>query len=603
MLSDAFSFAIPPFDRLTPAQAEKVLASLDLGYFPKGAVVMRGAEATESLYVVLKGSVHERHENAALAIYGPRDSFDAKALFGATDANTFVAAEDTICHLVPRQTLVELARENPPFGEFYQQDITDRLRMLGRDHSNRELAALTMARIDRALVRPVVVVEGTASIRYAAVLMKTNRVTSLLVRDGDKVGIVTGSDMREAVILGGRPVSAPIGPLAHGNLISLAQDAPLFDALVLMIKHNIRRVVIRDGEAITGVIEQVDLLGFLSNHSQVIALRIERARTVGELRQTSLDMLGLVRNLFGTGVKVRYIAELVTELNRKIFRRLFELLAPPGMVENACLLVMGSEGRGEQILKSDQDNALILRDGFDCPDLAHFTAEFTNHLIDFGYPACPGNVMVSNPQWTQPISGFYNNIRNWMNRPDEESQLNLAIFYDAAAVAGDFSLLNDLRANLLNRIGDSSVFFAHFARPTLNFETPAGWLSGLFADRGLRKQVDIKKAAIFPLVHGIRSLALERHMSKTNTLDRLWALCDLRVIDRAQASELADAFTLLLNLRLKARLATPGVIEQTDNVIRLDQLTKAERDQFHDCLSVVRRFKEFISYHFHLGMF
>ena len=89
-----------------------------------------------------------------------------------------------------------------------------------------------------------------------------------------------------------------------------------------------------------------------------------------------------------------------------MLRKLFELLAPPELLDNSCLLVLGSEGREEQVLKTDQDNALILRDDFSHPDLERITAEFTASLLEFGYPPCPGNIMVSNPYWTKSVAAF-----------------------------------------------------------------------------------------------------------------------------------------------------------------------------------------------------
>ncbi|MBI1209088.1 MAG: CBS domain-containing protein [Azospirillum sp.] len=604
MLETAFSFAIPPFDRLTPAQQDSLRAALDLGFYPKDATILPDRDATECLFVILSGSVVERRGANPVAYYGPRDCFDTKALFGTREPNTFIAAEDTICHLVPRAVITDLARENVPFGDFYTQDIAEKLRLLAREHGNREMAALTMTRLGRATLQAPLIVEPGCTVRSAAGLMKTHHTGSVLVRDGERVGILTGTDMREAVILGGLPVSAPVGPLAHYELIALDQEDALFDALVLMIKHQVRRVVVRNGDAIVGVLEQLDMLSFLSNHSHVISFRVERATSPDDLRQASIDILDLIRTLYTTGVKVGFIADVVTELNRRIFRKLFELLAPPELIENSCLIVMGSEGRAEQILKTDQDNGLILRDGYHCAELPGILDAFSQHLIEFGYPPCPGNIMVSNPDWAKPLSGYLESLRQWLYHPSEEAQLNLAIFYDAVAVAGDPALLVAAKNALIERIGGNDRFFSHFARPTLSFETPApGLLGSLFGERGSRQHIDLKKAAIFPLVHGIRSLAIELRMTKTNTLDRVWALAETKTIDRAFATELAEGFEFLQRLRLKVRIDGGEPVGATENLIRTDALSMLDRDQLRDCLDLVKRFKEFITYHFHLQLF
>ncbi len=604
-MSDAFDFSVPPFDRLTPEQQQRLAATLDLGVYVRDSVILSRDEPADCLFVVRQGLVHERRGGEVVAVHGAHDSFDLQALFSDGQARSFVAAEDSLCDLVPRPVLLELARENAAFGAVIQQDFADRLSALASERSNRETAALTMARIRQAYLHPPVFVEAGASLRDAAAAMKRNKASSVLVRDGDpksggRIGILTGTDLRDLVVLDERPVDSPVGPLARYELLSLDRDDLLFNALILMTKHSVRRLVIMEQGAVAGLLEQTDLLAVLSNHSQVIALQVDRAASPDDLRQASHDIVGLIRTLHGTGVKVSFIADLVTELNRKIFRRLFELLAPPDLLANSCLIVMGSEGRGEQLLKTDQDNGLILRDGYECPTLSQVTDAFTHHLVAFGYPPCPGRIMVSNPEWTRPLAQYKDSLFHWIHRPDEAAQMNLAIFYDAAAVAGDETLLAEAKGYLLGRLQDNQMFFTAFARPALAFDTPSGLFGGLF-ERRRNEAVDIKKAGIFPIVHGVRALALEKHMAETNTTERIWALADKGVLDRAVAGELADAFTFLSTLRLKAGVDTSVTGTQTDNLVRTEALGKLDRDQFKDCLALVKKFKELLAYHFHLN--
>ncbi|CAO3413044.1 putative nucleotidyltransferase substrate binding domain-containing protein [Azospirillum argentinense] len=604
-MSDAFDFSVPPFDRLTPEQRQRLAAALDLGVYARDGVILSRDEPADCLFVVRQGLVHERRGGEVVAVYGAHDSFDLQALFSDGQARSFVAAEDTLCDLVPRPILLELAHENAAFGAVIQQEFADRLSALANERSSRETAALTMARIREAYLRPPVFVEAGASLRDAAAAMKRDQASSVLVRDGDpkkggRVGILTGTDLRDLVVLEGRPVDSPVGPLARYELLALDRDDLLFNALILMTKHSVRRLVITEQGAVIGLLEQTDLLAVLSNHSQVVALKVDRAGTPEDLGRASQDIVGLIRTLHGTGVKVSFIADLVTELNRKIFRRLFELLAPPDLLANSCLIVMGSEGRGEQLLKTDQDNGLILRDGYDCPSLSQVTGAFTRHLVEFGYPPCPGRIMVSNPDWTRPLALYKDSLFHWIHRPDEAAQMNLAIFYDAAAVAGDAALLAEAKGYLLGRLQDNQMFFTAFARPALAFDTPSGLFGGLF-ERRRSEAVDIKKAGIFPIVHGVRALALEKHMAETNTTERIWALADQGVLDRGMAGELADAFTFLSTLRLKAGLDGSVSGTQTDNLVRTESLGKLDRDQFKDCLALVKKFKELLAYHFHLN--
>ncbi len=596
---EAFNFSAPPFDRLSVDEQEKFARSLDLGVYSKDTVILGGDEPFDSLFIVMTGLVRERHGDEVVAVYGPGDDFELNALFGGGRNHSFIATEDSVCYLAPRPVLVELARANPAFGACIGEAFAKKLRAFADERSNREMAALTMARVRQAYVQPAVFVAATATLRDAALAMKTQKSTSVLVRDGDRTGIITGTDLRDRVVLDGAPVGTPVGPMARYELITLDRDALLFNALLLMIKHSVRRIIITEDGAIAGVLEQIDLLSALSNHSQVIALQVERAADIAALRKASADIVNLIRTLHTTGVKAPFIADLVTELNRKIFHRLFALLAPPDLLANSCLLVMGSEGRGEQLLKTDQDNGLILRDGYHCPDLPGVTAAFTRELIAFGYPPCPGDIMLSNPAWAKPLAAYKDAIFYWIHQPNEEAQLNLAIFYDAAAVAGDAGLLAEARGYLLAQLSDNHNFFSHFARPVLSFDTPSGRFAGLF-ERKNAPAIDIKKAGVFPIVHGVRALALEKRMVETNSIERIWGLADKRVIDRALASELVEAFVFLCTQRLKARIAT-GHEVKIDNTVRPAEMTRLERDQFNDCLAVVKRFKEFIAYHFRLN--
>ncbi|WP_377808367.1 DUF294 nucleotidyltransferase-like domain-containing protein [Azospirillum sp. A29] len=613
--SPDFDYGQPPFDLLTDDQRTALAGALDIALYPRDAVLLSREEPTDAMFVVLRGTVQERRGGEVAAVHGPGDRFGLQALYGAAGAGAggstarrFVAAEECACHLIPRPALEALAAENPEFGAAILGDFAQRMRDLAALRSNREMAALTMARIRQAYLHPPLFVDAAASLRDAAEAMRQNRASSVLVRGADgAAGILTGTDLRDLVVLDGRPVSEPVGPLARYGLLTLDRDDLLFNALVLMTKHAVRRVVVTENGAIVGLLEQSDLLAVLSNHSQVIGLQVEHATDPADLRRASRSIVELIRTLHATGVKVSFIADLVTELNRRIFRKLFELLAPPDLLANSCLIVMGSEGRGEQLLKTDQDNGLILRDGFDCPDLPRFAADFTRHLVEFGYPPCPGNIMVSNPEWTRPLAGYKDALFNWVHRPDEAAQMNLAIFYDAAPVAGDATLLAEAKDYLLSRLQDNQMFFTQFARPALSFDTPSGLFAALF-ERRRAEAVDIKKAGIFPIVHGVRALALEKHRAETNTVERIQVLAELGALDRKMAADLVEAFTILSTIRLKARVDLPddgpegeGAELAIDNLVHPDRLGKLDRDQFKDCLALVKSFKELIAHHFRLN--
>jgi CBS domain-containing protein len=294
----------------------------------------------------------------------------------------------------------------------------------------------------------------------------------------------------------------------------------------------------------------------------------------------------------------------VTELNRSLLARAFALVAPPELATRSCLVVMGSEGRGEQTLRTDQDNALILADGV-AIDMARRAAEtLSERLGEIGFPPCPGNMMVSNPAWTRTVSDFRDQIHRWVSLPGEDGYLPLAAFTDSTALCGDAGLLTALRSYLANRVRGDDAFLANFARPTLAFDTPRFLLpEALLAltDRG--DGLDIKKAGIFPVVHGARSMALKHEIDATATVERVAALAEKGVLDPRFATDLREAFQILLSLRLKTELARAAGSDAAAPRIDLATLTRTDAHLLKDALSIVIRFKDIVASHFKLTLF
>lgn len=267
--------------------------------------------------------------------------------------------------------------------------------------------------------------------------------------------------------------------------------------------------------------------------------------------------------------------------------------------------MMGSEGRREQILKTDQDNALVMSNDCSCDpqELKNFTESFTQTLLSFGYPKCPGNIMISNPEWVKTQDEFKAQLTEWIDKKNSENFMNLAIFYDAVAVAGNEKLLDAIKEHLLKRVEDNPTFSAHFAHAVLSFETPLSIFSGfVLGKKDHKDELDIKKGAIFAIVHGVRSLALENKLEMTNSVERLKELNDLGVIDRELTEDLIESFTFLLTLRLKYNLEKIDKNIKPDNYIKPSALNKLERDLLKDSLKTVDKFKKFLTFHYKLNM-
>lgn len=407
------------------------------------------------------------------------------------------------------------------------------------------------------------------------------------------------------MILKRLPLETPVARLAHFDLVSLAPEDFVFEALLLMTRHNKRRLaVLRDGRPL-GILEDIDLLSFIAGNAQLVAGRIDRAHDADELEAAARAIEPQVRLLRRQGVKVEVVAEIVSDLNHRLFARLFELLAPASIRAAGCLIVMGSEGRGEQTLRTDQDNGLILAEPVPEQELARFRVAFSGELARFGFPPCPGGVMVSNPAWSQTLAGFEQSFAGWLATPDDGGALNAAIFVDATAVAGRVELLGRAKAALTRMMRGEQATLARFARAIDAFPTPIGLFNNLITAEGGGDALDLKKGGIFPLVHGARSLAVEKEIAETGTAARLLRLADIGMIRQDFARELVDAFHFMATLRLDAQLAagTAAPAASPGTLLRPAALTSMERDLLRDAFGRVKAFREIVRRHFNLGIF
>ena len=607
-MPSAFNFSASPFDCLTPEEQQLVQASVDIAYFPQGAAVLELGTKPTHLFIIIKGFVQQLDGQEIVATYGPDDCFDGRSLMSGKVSSRFVAVEEVVAYQLARQAVGDLIAANVTFGALLFSDLSNKLSALSERQSRHELQSLTMARVSEAFVRTPYFVDADTSILEVVKQFHALRTTTLLVRDErtspPALGIFTANGLQRA-ILDGTPLDRlAVGGLANFSLIKVRPGDQLGDALAIMIRHKVHRVVVSEGDQITGVLEALDLFSFLSNHSYLISTRILDAQDVATLKLAAEHITRLISLLYRSGTKVNMIARLVQELNAKLFERAWQLIAPADLVTNSCLFVMGSEGRGEQLLKTDQDNALVLRDGYVCPvDVADVCREFSDALADFGYPPCPGNIMVSNPEWCRSVTDFSQTVRLWWMTASADSLMALAIFLDAHAVCGDRALLEQVRAAVCEMAADNDAMLARFATPVNAFGggNSGGWWSHLpfLGDPG-KETLDIKKAGTFPLVHGLRSLALAHRINATSSQERAQALVAAGKLPEKLAEDLIDSLHFFMGLKLKIGLQKLETGQVSSDAIELEKLSSLDRDLLKDTLVVVRQFKNWLKQRFHL---
>ena len=615
-MPNAFNFSESPFDSLNADEQSLVRNSVDIAYFRAGEIILDVGVQPTHLFVIIKGVVHQYEGSEVSNVYGVDDCFDGRGLVADKVSSRFEAAEEVVAYQLAKKAVSSLIASNATFGAMLFSDLSNKLSAISQRKSQHELQSLSMARVDEAFVRPAHFVDADTDIVSIVKLFQSERTTTVLVRDHasapPRLGIFTHTGLQRAILLGTPLHALPVRGLANFSLISVRPSDQLGDALAVMIQKRVHRVVVAelgsdgmvDAERIVGVLEALDLFSFLSNHSYLISIKIIESGSIAELAQAAQHINRLIALLHQGGTKVSLIGMLVQELNARLFERTWQLLAPADLVANSCLFVMGSEGRGEQLLKTDQDNGLVLRDGYAPPaDLAAICDRFSAALRDFGYPDCPGKIMVSNPVWRQTASAFGQMTRQWLLLPTPDSLMSLAIFLDAHAVCGDPKLLEDVRLGVFGLVTDNDAMLARFASAMNSFPESGGWWNRLLLlGEQSEETLDLKKAGMFPIVHGIRSMALEQRMTELGTTARITGLVAAGKLMPAMGADLTESLHFFMALKLKVGLAELALNRPVSGGIQMSKLSSLERDLLKDTLAVVKRFKALLRQRFHLDM-
>lgn len=609
-MTEGFDPRNPPFDRLTQQEIEDVRAALDIGYFAPGEVIIGAGQPAQALHVIIKGAVEVRLDGSLEAALGPRDSFDSRALVHGAAGEDFRATEETLCFLVPGDLVRRLIARNLGFAAFFYSEVSRKLDAYTDANRIDGVESVLRARVRDAARGKAVVIDADASMADAGRMMSEADINALFVRDGERIGVVTGMNLSKAAVLRRLPLETPVREISHFDVIAVEEDDFIFDALLAMTRHDKRRVAVRarngDAGPYSGFLEDIDILGLVAGNSQLIPGRIDRARGLEELGLAARQIQDQVERLSRQGVKVEAIAEITSDLNRRLFVKLFELLAPDSIKEQGCLLIMGSEGRGEQTVRTDQDNGLILADPVPEPELQMFREAFSGALASFGFPPCAGNVMVSNPVWSQRLEGLVRQFRAWVIERTPEAAMNLAIFFDAVAVAGRADLLDEAKSALVTLMRGEQALLARFANLIETFATPSlGVLSSLMATVGVAaEEIDIKKAGIFPIVHGIRTMAMDRGILATATAARIEALVEAGTFEAGFGRELISSLRVFMAYRLRSQLEAVrrGDVSR-EALIRPTALSSADRDILRDAFRIVRQFRERFRNRYRLGSF
>jgi CBS domain-containing protein len=595
-----FDFATQPFNLLTPEQAAALAKTIDIEFVPKGTTLLEAGAPSRTVYVIMKGAVTafevgEGYERV-FAEFGPSDVFGTSASLTGQARYTYETDEDTLAWTIPAEAFRAAVAANGRFASYFLESLAKRSAIAQTSAAPSDLGELMLTRAGDALLAEAVIVPENCALDEATARMRDRRVDCVFVSGPSGLGIVTRTDLLEAIALRHLPVTHPIGDLASRPVVGCDVSEPLFQALVTMTRRGIERVAVLEEDELKGTLGLAELLSHYSAHSHVIGLRIARAKSLETLGAAAREINGLVRTLHLNGARMQYLAELVSVLNQRLMSRVFEFSFPAGIRDRCCLLVFGSEGRGEQLLKTDQDNGLVLAEGLPDEAVVEAARAFNAGLIAMGYPPCPGGVMVTNAEWRGGADAWIARVGALRGDTRPESLMRAAIMLDAQPVTGDLELFAPIREAMLG-LGRDAIWLHHFVAPAVEFHTPLTFFGGL---RG--RDVDLKKGGIFPVVHGVRAMSIQQALECTSTFDRIDELMQHGALSATLGTDLRQAFAIMLRLRLGQQLDAAREGEIPSNDVEIEQLRRLDRDLLRDALRVVRDFQTFLAARFRRGM-
>jgi len=621
-----FIKTVPPFHLLPRSAMDELVRSLIIEYFPKGDIILspKGL-ATQFLYIIRSGGVRflvsEREDKGGERIYDYRDEGDffglISLLSGEPSPFTIVAEEDTLCYLIRKEVFKKLIGEYPdvflyftsgPSKGFKQFDTGS----LSGDPSVRLEPAtdqvLFTGRIKDVMQTNVLTCPPEETVVGVARRMTERGVGSVIVLDeiGVPIGILTDGDLRSKVLASGRLANFPVIDVMNRPVQSVSPDSFCFEAILSMMTNRTKYLPVMEGMKLVGIISEHDLMVSQGNNPVAVIKGFQQAKSIDEIVAIRKNIDLAMNVILERGGMAKDICELITTLNDHLTRKLI-VLAEEAMVREGygrppvpyAWLALGSEGRREQTLRTDQDNALIFADN--SPDREEeargyfltLAEKVVSGLERCGFPRCKGGVMGANPKWCQPFHVWKEYFRHWIVDVDYPAEEVLAtfVFFDCRPIYGQCELVTQIAGHISELLDGGNSFTREMAKTAILHKTPLGFFKRLVVEKSgeHKNKLNLKLNGLTPLVDAIRTLALNERIFETNTLDRISALVEKESLTPAEADDLRDAFNVIMLTRVRHHV---NVLRQggvPDNYVNPDELSIIQRTMLKEAFKTIDR--------------
>ncbi len=435
--------------------------------------------------------------------------------------------------------------------------------------------------------------------------MAAHGVGSVIVLDasGRPAGIVTDRDLRDRALAAGRPPDTPVTAIMTAPVVAVSPEAFAFEALLEMTRRNIHHLAVVEAGRLIGVVSSHDFLLMQASAPLELARLIESRGSIDELAAVMPPVTRAIEGLAAQQLSAYEIGRIVAELNDMVIRRVLQLTereletTAGGPPLRFSWLALGSEGRREQTLRTDQDNALVYEDpprGLEVRARWYFgelAQRVIGALLRLGYPRCPADSVASNPRWCQPLDVWRGYFAEWVREPSPRNLLYSSIYFDFRPVAGAEALARALRGEIREQVGAWRSFPRLLGKLAVSHGPPLGWfgrfvLETTEAGRG----INLKLNAMLLLVNALRAYAVELGLDETNTLERLEAAARAGGCFSAdEVEEVRAAYETIFQIRLRHQLARLASGRPPDNVVNPYALDRGAQRRLREAFRAIRR--------------
>jgi CBS domain-containing protein len=598
-----------PFSSMSEEALRFLVPRLSLAYFAKDSTILDRDADFPPLHIVQSGhvaSVTAGLDTLPDRVLSPGECFPVGALSaGGKPTRAYRAAEDVFAYQLSVDDFRELRRISKEFEAYCTEAVAvlaqQSLAELQRHY--RQVAAdqhsLTRPLAELVPADPVTCTADTP-LREALSRMREEAVRSIIVVDDARgpLGVFTLNDLRDRVVLEDVPLTTPVAQVMTRNPTTLPAQASAAEAIQAMAAGGFHQMIVTDGGRVVGTIFEHDLFAMQRVSLRQINHAIRSARSVAALTHVAGDIRNLARNLLAQGVSAEALTRTIASLNDALTRETINLALRNHALAGIdwCWLALGSEGRHEQTLATDQDNALVFAAGSadDLPRRRHallaFAGEVNQSLAEMGFPLCRGNIMASNPECCLTETEWQARFTGWLAEPTPAALLNANIYFDLRPLHGNAQLAERLRAWLLARTPEQKIFLRLMIDNALQTEPPLGLIRAFqVSDKpGKEGTVDLKKRGTRIFVDAARVFALAQGFEETGTADRLRRAGQVLGVEPRHVEATVEAFHYLQIQRLRAqelgRYGNPNRIEpyalnEIDQRVLLETLRQARKLQ------------------------